>query len=107
MPSIDTITLADCAALIFAPDGRHFDHMAALAGTLGFGHVLEHTKLNALPEKALPFFLIHNGVIDHLKQRLLRGLREQLDQARLAHAQAALQRADLFAQAQPHPRVER
>jgi hypothetical protein len=34
MPSIDTITLADCAALIFAPDGRHFDHMAALAGTL-------------------------------------------------------------------------
>ncbi|MVT00200.1 hypothetical protein [Devosia marina] len=75
MPSIDTITLADCAALIFAPDGRHYDHMAALAGTLGFGHVLEHTKLNALPEKALPFFLIHNGVIDHLKQRLLRGLR--------------------------------
>ncbi len=69
------ITLTDCAALIFVPDGRSFDQMATLAGTLGFGHVLEHTKLNAVPEKALPFFLIHNGVAGHLKQRLLRGLR--------------------------------
>ena len=75
MPAIETITLADCAALIFAPDGRSFDQMATLARNLGFGHVLEYTKLNAVPPKTLPFFLIHNGIAAHLKQRLLRGLR--------------------------------
>lgn len=75
MPSIDTITLADCAALIFAPDGHCFDQMTTLARNLGFGHVLDYTRLNAVPPRTLPFFLIHNGIADHLKQRLLRGLR--------------------------------
>ena len=75
MPSTDPITLTDCAALIFAPDARSSESMTALARTLSFGHVLEYTKLNDLPPRTLPFFLIHNGIAEHVKQRLLRGLR--------------------------------
>lgn len=68
-------TLSACAALIFAPDRHAYDLMAELARHLDFGHVLDYTRLNAVPPRTLPFYLIHNGVADHVKMRLLRGLR--------------------------------
>jgi len=75
MPDRYRSIFVKCSALLHAPDEHRRYDMDALVRSMGFGHVLALTELNAVPPRTLPFYFLHGGLPSHVKARLIKGLR--------------------------------
>lgn len=70
-----TQMLADCSAVIFAPNDAATGALAALATKLGFGSVSNYTQVAEVPRNRLTYFLLHGQLPDGAKNRIIHGLR--------------------------------